>query len=106
MLYQSVVPDAIINALATNVDQIDAVIYTNFCGGGNIGTGGGLIMNGSIITKNEAMVVWSLPMFENYDTRIRENSLTQTPLIDIDLPRSPNVVQDTWQDRGFSWEGA
>jgi hypothetical protein len=49
------------------------------------------------------MVVWSLPMRMNYDTRIHERSLTQTPLIDVDLPRSPSVTPTTWQDRGFNW---
>jgi hypothetical protein len=106
MLYQSVVPDNILHALAQPVNQMDCIIYTNFVGGGDIGTGGdGLYFNGSIISKNEAMVVWSLPMRENYDNRIKEMSLTKQPLIDIDLPRSPEVVQSTWQDRGFSWGG-
>ena len=50
------------------------------------------------------MVVWSLPMRENYDMRIRERSLNQTPLIDINLPRSPTLVQDSWEDRGFTYQ--
>lgn len=105
MLYQSVVGNATIHALASGVNQIDAVLYTNFLGGGDIGTGGnGVTLNGSIISENEAMVVWSLPMRENYDMRIRERSLTQTPLIDINLPRSPTLVMDSWQDRGFTYQ--
>ncbi|HWD39992.1 MAG TPA: hypothetical protein VG944_14175 [Fimbriimonas sp.] len=106
MLYQSVIPDSLMNMLASNVTQMDAVLYTNFVGGGNIGTGGGgVTFNGSIISKNEAMVVWSLPMRENYDTRIRERTLTSKPLIDVSLPRSPSVLLSTWQDRGFQWQG-
>lgn len=103
MLYQSVLGDNYIHSIASPVNQIDAVLYTNFVGGGDIGTGGsGLQFNGTIISKDEAMVVWSLPMYMNYDGRIRERSLTNTPLIDLQLPRSPAVLQSTWQDRGFS----
>lgn len=106
MLYQSVVPDMIMNELCENVDQIDAILYTNFVGGGNIGTGGsGLQFNGSIISRNEAMVVWSLPMIENYDDRVHERTLTASPLIDVNLPRSPTLTRTAWQDRGFSWSG-
>jgi hypothetical protein len=103
MLYQSVVGDATIHALSTGINQIDAVLYTNFVGGGDLATGGnGITLNGSIISKDEAMVVWSLPMRENYDMRIKERNLTTPPLIDINLPRSPTLIQNSWQDRGFS----
>ena len=86
------------------MNQIDAILYTNFVGGGDIGTGGvGLAFNGTIISKDEAMVVWSLPMTMNYDGRIKERALTNTPLIDLQLPRSPALLQSTWQDRGFSF---
>jgi hypothetical protein len=106
MLYQSVYGDAYIHSMSEEINQFDAVLYTNFVGGGNIGTGGqGMTFNGSLISKNEAMVVWSLPMRENYDSRIRERSLTQAPLIDVNLPRSPSVTPASWQDRGFSWTG-
>lgn len=100
--YQSVMGNAYLNSIAEGVNQIDAILYTNFVGGGNIGVGGGgCIFNGSIISKDEAMVVFSLPMRMNYDTRIRERSLTKTPLIDLQLPRSPVMLRSTWQDRGF-----
>jgi hypothetical protein len=102
--YQSVVPDATMNSIAEGINQIDAVIYTNFLGGGNLGTsGGGVIFNGSIISRDEAMVVWSLPMKMNYDTRIKERSMNQKPLIDIKLPRSPVLLRSTWQERGISY---
>ena len=104
MLYQSVVGDATIHALSSGINQIDAVLYTNFVGGGDLATGGnGITLNGSIISKDEAMVVWSLPMRENYDMRIRERSLNSTPLIDINLPRSPVLLQTSWHDRGFTY---
>jgi hypothetical protein len=94
------------NSIAEGVNVIDAVLYTNFVGGGNIGTGGGGVQfNGSIISKDEAMVVYSLPMKMNYDNRIRERTADQKPLIDIDLPRSPTLFRSTWQDRGFSTGG-
>ncbi|HLK15686.1 MAG TPA: hypothetical protein VKT78_12860, partial [Fimbriimonadaceae bacterium] len=102
-LYQSVLGDSYIHSVSSPVNQIDAILYTNFVGGGDIGTGGaGLNFNGTIISKDEAMVVWSLPMYMNYDGRIKERSLTNTPLIDLQLPRSPALLVSTWQDRGFS----
>lgn len=104
--YQSVFSDSYINSISESVNTIDAVLYTNFVGGGNIGTGGGgVTFNGSIISKDEAMVVFSLPMRQNYDNRIRERSSNQKPLIDIVLPRSPVMLRSTWQDRGFGTGG-
>lgn len=101
--YQSVISASTINGIAEGVNQIDAVLYTNFVGGGNIGTGGGGVeFNGTIISKDEAMVVFSVPMKMNYDTRVRERSLSTTPLIDLQLPRSPVLLRSTWQDRGSS----
>lgn len=100
--YQSVMGDSYIHSISSGVGQIDAVLYTNFVGGGNIGTSaGGVQFNGSIISKDEAMVTWSLPLIMNYDSRIRERSATQTPLIDIQLPRSPMMLRSTWKDKGF-----
>jgi len=101
--YQSVMGNTYINSISSGINQLDAILYTNFVGGGNIGTGGGgVTFNGSIISKDEAMVVFSLPMRMNYDHRIRERTISQTPLIDLQLPRSPIMLRSTWQDRGFS----
>lgn len=106
MRYQSTFSNAYMNSISESVNVIDAILYTNFVGGGNIGTGGGgVTFNGSIISKDEAMVVYSLPMRQNYDNRIRERSSDQKPLIDIVLPRSPTLFRSTWQDRGFSSGG-
>lgn len=89
-------------AAAGGVNQIDAVLYTNFVGGGNVGTaGGGMTLNGTIISRDEAIVTWSLPIRMNYDNRIREREVTKQPLIDLDLPRSPTILRSTWQDKGF-----
>ena len=102
MKYQSVLGNAFIHKISEPVNQIDAIMYTNFVGGGNIGTGGaGIRLNGSIISKDEAMVVYSLPMQMNYDNRIRERGIRKQPLIDISLPRSPSLLRSSWQDRGF-----
>lgn len=104
--YQCVLGNSYINSVSESVNTIDAILYTNFVGGGNIGTGGGGVQfNGTIISKDEAMVVFSLPMKMNYDNRIRERSSTQKPLIDIVLPRSPTLFRSTWQDRGFGTGG-
>jgi len=101
--YQSVVSDTTLNNIAEGINQIDAVIYTNFVGGGNLGTGGGgVVFNGTIISKDEAMVTWSLPVVMNYDNRIRERAVSQSPLIDLNLPRSPVLMRSTWQDRGYT----
>lgn len=102
MKYKSTFSDSYIHSISESVNQMDCIMYTNFVGGGDIGTGGGGVqLNGSIISKDEAMVVFSLPMYMNYDSRIRERGLSKAPLIDLQLPRSPVMLRSTWQDRGF-----
>lgn len=97
--YQSVLGDNYIHSVSSTISQIDAVLYTNFLGGGNLGGGsGGVVFNGSIISKDEAMVLWSLPFRMNYDNRIRERGLDSKPLIDINLPRTPCIIQVSWQE--------
>lgn len=96
--YQSLYSDDYIASIAENISQIDAILYTNFVGGGNIATGGGgCTINGSIICKDEAMVLYSLPLRLNYDNRIRDKGPGTRPLIDIDLPRAPKMVPKLWQ---------
>ncbi|GMV35652.1 MAG: hypothetical protein AMXMBFR61_01600 [Fimbriimonadales bacterium] len=91
-----------VDSISSNINQLDCILYTNFVGGGNIGGGGtGVTFNGSIICKDEAMVLWSLPMKMNYDNRIRERALTNSPLIDIALPRSPSLTRAVWQSKGM-----
>lgn len=103
MRYQSTLGDAYIHSIAQGINQLDAVLYTNFVGGGNLGTGGGgCLFNGTIISRDEAMVLWSLPLRMNYDNRIKERNLNDQPLIDLNLPRAPNMVRMTWQHQG-SW---
>lgn len=94
--------DAYKAVAASGVNQVDAILYTNFVGGGNVGTaGGGMTLNGTIISRDEAIVTWSLPIRMNYDVRVREREVTQQPLIDLDLPRSPTILKSSWQDKGF-----
>jgi hypothetical protein len=104
--YQSVFSDNTIDAISEPINQLDCILYTNFTGGGRLGEGGGgVIFNGSIISKDEAMVIYSLPMVMNYDHRVRERTLTKKPLIDIKLPRTPSNRQAVWQDRGLYVSG-
>jgi len=101
--YQSTMGDDYLNSIAQGVNTIDAILYTNFVGGGNVGTGGGgTNFNGTIICKDEAIVAYSIPIKMNYDTRIRERGISKTPLIDLKLPRSPVMLRATWQERYFS----
>jgi len=96
--YQSLYSDDYIASISENINQIDAIMFTNFVGGGNIATGGGgCTINGSIICKDEAMVLYSLPLRMNYDNRIRDRGPGTQPLIDIDLPRAPKLVPKVWQ---------
>ncbi len=116
MRYQSAYGDAgqnEIERLSTQIDinrngtidtderglsRIDAIMFTNFVGGGNLATDGlGLTVNGTIIAKDEAMVLYSLPLRFNYDWRIRERSLDDNPLINIELPRVAMVRRQVWQ---------
>jgi hypothetical protein len=100
--YQSVMGDDYLNSIAQGVNTVDAILYTNFVGGGNVGTGGGgTTFNGTIICKDEAIVAYSIPIRMNYDHRIRERSVSKTPLIDLRLPRSPVMLRATWQERYF-----
>ncbi|MBS1723929.1 MAG: hypothetical protein JSS66_13360 [Armatimonadetes bacterium] len=104
--YQSVVPDSTIHSLAEGINQIDGIMYTNYVGGGNVGTGGGgVVFNGTIISKDESIVTWSLPIKMNYDNRIRERGPDTPPLIDLQLPRQPTLMRSTWQDKGFYENG-
>ncbi len=80
------------------ISRIDAVMFTNFVGGGNLATDRrGLTINGTIIAKDEAMVLYSLPLRFNYDWRIRERSIDDNPLINIELPRVASVQRVAWQ---------
>lgn len=102
--YQSTFSDSWINAWSSSVNKIDAILYTNYLGGGQLGVGGGgVTFNGSIISKDEAMVIYSLPMRMNYDHRVRERYISRQPLIDINLPRTPALLRSTWQDRGTKY---
>ncbi len=90
--------DGVISTDERGISRIDAIMFTNFVGGGNLATDGlGLTVNGAIIAKDEAMVLYSLPLRFNYDWRIRERSLDDQPLINIELPRVASVIRLAWQ---------
>lgn len=99
--YQSLFGDAWIKAKATPIKQIDAIIYTNNCAGGLVGDNG-ITINGSIIAKDEAMVVnlGAGKLKWNYDVRIKERGggVADEPLIDIQLPRSPDKRYLRWME--------
>lgn len=93
-----------ISADERGISRVDSILFTNFVGGGNLATDGlGFTLNGSIICKDEAMVLWSLPMRFNYDSRIRERELNASPLIDINLPRTPGLLKVVYQSRQYRW---
>ena len=101
--YKSVVSSTTLNNMSSAIDVVDAIIYTNNVAGGSLAQGGtGFVLNGTIISKDEALVVSSLPLRMNYDNRIKERGINKQPLIDIDLPRSPKLIRSTWQDWGMS----
>ncbi|MCS7273341.1 MAG: hypothetical protein NZ550_04240 [Fimbriimonadales bacterium] len=96
--------NGVIDADERGISRIDAIMFTNFVGGGNLATDGrGLTINGAIIAKDEAMVLYSLPLRFNYDWRIRERSLDDEPLINIQLPRVSEIVRLVWQSPNRSF---
>lgn len=102
--YKSVLGDKALSDIAEDVNQLDAVIYTNNLSGGELGKGGnGVLLNGSVICKDSAHSHFSGPSYRNYDPRIKERSSTQKPLVDIKLPRSPVLIHGTWQSRGVKY---
>lgn len=99
--YQSLLGSKWMKKNATSaIRQIDAVMYTNNAAGGLCGNGSGFTINGSLIAKDEAMVVnlGSGRMTMNYDSRIKERSLQNTPLVDIRLPRTPTLLRYDWKE--------
>jgi hypothetical protein len=99
--YEPILGHTYVHNISQGINQLDCILYTNFVGGGNLGTsGGGVTFNGTIICKDEAMVLWSLPMRMNYDNRIRERTVDNSPLIDLNLPRAPSLWKATWQSKG------
>lgn len=98
--YQSLFGNTWINSNSSAINRIDAVLYTNNCVGGLVGGTNGFTVNGALICKDEAMVanLNGKRMTLNYDTRIKERSIDQKPLIDIDLPRTPNLYGTGWTE--------
>lgn len=99
MRYQSTFGDNYINSVSEPVHQINAVLYTNFLGGGRLGEGGGgVTFNGSIISRDEAMILQSLPLVMNYDNRLRWRADRGESLIDVKLPMSPVYTMLSWSE--------
>lgn len=103
MKYQSLLKQSDIDAHSSAVTQIDAVMYTNNCAGGLLGDGTakGFTINGSVISKDEAMVInlgGGGKMTMNYDSRIKERSISSKPLVDLKLPRIPSVTNLSWRE--------
>lgn len=99
MRYKSLLGDNYIDSISENVNVINAILYTNFLGGGEIGGGSqGVTFNGSIICRDEAMVTRSLPMYLNYDTRVKWRIQEGEPLVDINLPFSPMARTRAWRE--------
>jgi len=99
MRYKSLLGDNYIDSISENINVINAVLYTNFLGGGEIGGGSqGVTFNGSIICRDEAMVTRSLPMYLNYDTRVKWRIQEGEPLVDINLPFSPSARMRAWRE--------
>lgn len=99
MRYKSLLGDSYLNSIFEPINNIHAVLYTNFLGGGDIGqSGGGVTFNGSIISKDEAMILFSLPLRMNYDNRLRRRLDTNQPLVDIKLPVAPEFIRLAWTE--------
>lgn len=75
--------------------QFDGIFYTNNMVGGKVGPDAAF--NGSIISKDEALILLGGVLRFNYDNRIMERNVPRTPLIDINLPRSPEMWRHTWE---------
>ncbi|MCC6483209.1 MAG: hypothetical protein IT209_00050 [Armatimonadetes bacterium] len=99
MRYQSILGDNYIDSVSESIHQINAVLYTNFLGGGRLGeNSGGVTFNGSIISRDEAMVLQSLPLVMNYDNRLRWRADMGDSLININLPMSPTLTSLSWRE--------
>ncbi|MFA4990957.1 MAG: pilus assembly PilX N-terminal domain-containing protein [Candidatus Omnitrophota bacterium] len=81
--------------LATNrVSKIDGVFYTNHAVAGKLG--GGAVINGAVISKDEAMIYTNTLTF-NYDERINSRYTTgENRIIDVFLPVSKKVEIIRW----------
>lgn len=81
--------------IATNsLNHLDGVFYTNHAFAGRVGRGA--VMNGAIISKDEA-IIYTNTLTINYDERINSRYSTgQNRLIDVGLPFSKRVDIIRW----------
>jgi hypothetical protein len=76
------------------INRLDGIFYTNHAFAGR--TGYGTIINGSIISKDEA-IIYRNTLTINYDERVHSRYATcQNRIIDIDLPISKKVEIVRW----------
>jgi hypothetical protein len=76
------------------INRLDGIFYTNHAFAGR--TGYGTIINGSIISKDEA-IIYRNTLTINYDERIHSRYVTgQNRVIDINLPVSKKVEMVRW----------
>ena len=77
-----------------NVNRLDGIFYTNHAFAGR--TGYGAVVNGSIISKDEA-IIYRNTLTINYDERINSRYTTgQNRIIEVDLPVSKKVEIIRW----------
>lgn len=77
-----------------DLNRLDGIFYTNHAFAGR--TGNGAIINGAIISKDEA-IIYRNTITINYDERINSRySRGQNRLIDVDLPFSDRVDIIRW----------
>ncbi len=75
--------------------QVSAIMYTDHVIGGLLSSG---MIYGSYICKDEATVLSGTGTIKFiYDNRIQDRNSSGLPLIDIDLPRAPVLISQTWQ---------
>ena len=79
-------------------------MYTNFVGGGDLGMPVAASDERVIISRDEAVVVFSLPFYMNYYISHQRASPYKGA---SSLPSTPpaRYVRSSWQDRGFTYGG-
>lgn len=92
------IPDGVsrFGQLATNrINKLEGIFYTNHAFAGR--TGYGMIVNGSIISKDEA-IIYRNTITMNYDERVHSRYLKDPNLyIDLGLPRIRSISMTSWR---------
>jgi len=103
--YESLISNATIDPIATPVNEIDGLFYSNHYLGGTFANAGGAVnLYGSIIDEDSWELLpamtgpWGGWHF-HYDPRIKSRGGGLGPIIDLHLPGSPTIQHFAW-DRG------